>query len=243
LHKESLKHKIFTLLSLSSGFYVIVESGSRAAWISLIILLVLCLYFFYKQKTKSNRVSIIVVLVFLASILSAFNFNQYVNDRAHLAYTQASNWFSGDRAVNSVSQRLEMYRTAIDNVNNVPFFGHGYRTSNIVLFKNNSNKFEKYGLSYNHLHNAYLTNLHNGGIPLLSALLLLLFVPLRIFVKAIRKNRDEPVFAAGAMLTLSFASHGMFSSLFGGVFINAFYVFFLVIFLLLTNKSKTVIGA
>ena len=71
----------------------------------------------------------------------------------------------------------------------------------------------------------------------MGALLLLLFVPLRIFVKAIRKNRDEPVFAAGALLTLGFASHGMFGSLLGSVFMNAFYVFFLAIFLVLTAKS------
>ena len=237
LHKESLKYKIFTLLSLLSGFFIIVESGSRSAWVSLIILTGLCLYFFYKQKTKSNRVSIIVVLVIFTSVLSAFNFNQYVNDRAHLAYTEASNWFSGDQIPNSVSIRLEMYKIAIDNVKDVPFFGHGLRTSNIVLFEEAQSNFKHYITRYNHLHNAYLTNFYNGGIPLLGALLLLLFVPLRIFVKAIRKNRDEPVFAAGALLTLGFASHGMFGSLFGGVFMNAFYVFFLAIFLVLTAKS------
>ena len=240
LQYESFKHKIFTLLSLLSGFFVIVESGSRTAWISLIILTGLCLYFFYKQKTKSNRVSIIVVLVVLASIFSAINFNQYVNDRVHLAYTQTSNWLSGDRAVNTVSERLEMYKVAIDNVEDVPLFGHGLRTSNMVLFKQSSNNFEKYALSYNHLHNAYLTNLYNGGIPLLSTLLLLLFVPLRIFIKAIRKNRYEPVFVAGALLTTGFASHGMFGVLLGDVFMNAFYVLFLAIFLLLTAKSTKV---
>jgi len=37
---------------------------------------------------------------------------------------------------------------------------------------------------------------------------------------------------------LGFASHGMFSVLFGDVFMNAFYVFFLVIFLLLAKKNS-----
>jgi hypothetical protein len=66
------------------------------------------------------------------------------------------------------------------------------------------------------------------------------FVPLRIFIKAIRQNRDEPVLIAGALLVLGFASHGMFNLLMGDVFMNAFYVFFLAIFLHLTAKSTKI---
>jgi O-antigen ligase len=238
--QESFKHKIITLISLLSGFFVIVVSGTRGAWVSLLLLLGVYLYFLYKQKTKSNKVSIIVVLVVLGSALSVFNFNQYANDRVNIAYTEASNWFSGDQIPNSVSIRLEMYSIAIDNAKDVPFFGHGLRTSNIVLHNKTPVIFRNYVLSYNHLHNAYLTNLYNGGIPLLSALLLLLFVPLRIFIKENSLNRENPVFIAGLLLTVGYASYGMVNILFGDVFMNAFYVFFLAIFLLLTAKSTKV---
>ena len=234
---ESFKHKIFTLLSLLSGFLVIVASGTRSAWVSFLLLLWVYLYFLYKQKTKSNRISIIVLVVIIASILSVGSLQQYVNDRIHTAHTETSNWFSGEKTPSAIGDRLEMLRIAIDNVEDVPFFGHGYRTSNLVLFKNASSSIEKRVVSYNHLHNAYLTNFYNGGIVLLGALLLLLFVPLRIFIKAMSQNRDKPVFVAGALLTVGLASHGMFSVLFGDVFMNAFYVFFLAIFLLLTAKS------
>ena len=238
--QESFKHKIITLISLLSGFFVIVVSGTRGAWVSLLLLLGVYLYFLYKQKTKSNKVSIIVVLVVLGSSLSVFNFNQYANDRVNIAYTEASNWFSGDQIPNSVSNRLEMYSIAIDNAKDVPFFGHGLRTSNIVLHNKTPVIFRNYVSSYNHLHNAYLTNLYNGGIPLLSALLLLLFVPLRIFIKENSLNRENPVFIAGLLLTVGYASYGMVNILFGDVFMNAFYVFFLAIFLLLTAKSTKV---
>ena len=194
--QEVFKHKIFTLLSLLSGFFVIAVSGTRGAWVSLFLLLGIYLYFLYKQKTQTSKISIIIVVLMIATALSVGILNQNVNDRVHLAYTQTSNWFLGDKTPNSVGNRLEMYKRAIDNAENVPFFGHGYRTSNIVLFKNASTSIEKYTRSYNHLHNAYLTNLYNGGIALLGALLLLLFVPLRIFIKAMSQNRDKPVFIA-----------------------------------------------
>jgi len=88
--------------------------------------------------------------------------------------------------------------------------------------------------------NGYLTSYYNGGIVLLGALLLLLLVPLRIFIRAMRQNRNEPVFIAGTLLAIGFASHGMFNVLMGDVFMNAFYVFFLAIFLHLTAKSTKI---
>ena len=136
-----------------------------------------------------------------------------------------------------------MYRTAIDNVKDVPFFGHGYRTSNVVLFQNDSSRTSKEIVNFNHLHNAYLTNYYNGGVVLLGALLLLLFVPLKIFIRANSQNRENPVFISGVFLTLGYASFGMVNILLGDTYMNGFYVFFLAIFLLLTNKLKTVIEA
>ncbi len=123
------------------------------------------------------------------------------------------------------------------------FLVHGYRTSNVVLFQNDSSRTSKEIVNFNHLHNAYLTNYYNGGVVLLGALLLLLFVPLKIFIRANSQNRENNVFISGVFLTLGYASFGMVNILLGDTYMNGFYVFFLAIFLLLTNKSKTVIEA
>jgi len=237
---ESFKYKVFTLVSLLSGVFVIVASGTRGAWLSFLFLLVGYLYFLYKQKTLSSARSKIIAVLIIAGVLSVVSLNQSVKDRTHLGYTQTAAWLSGDKTPNSVSLRLEMYKTAIDNIKDVPLFGHGLRTSNIVLHNLAPANFKGYIVSFNHLHNAYLTNYFNGGIFLLAALLLLLFAPLRIFIKENSQNHEEPIFIAGALLTLGYASYGMVNILFGDVFMNAFYVFFLAIFLPLTAKSKTI---
>ena len=237
---ESFKYKIFTLVSLLSGVFVIVASGTRGAWLSFLLLLVGYLYFLYKQKTLSSARSKIIAVLIIASVLSVISLNQSVKDRTHLSYTQTAVWLSGVKTPNSVSMRLEMYKTAIDNIKDVPLFGHGLRTSNIVLHTLAPAEFQRYVISYNHLHNAYLTNYFNGGIFLLGALLFLLFAPLWLFIKENSQNHEEPIFIAGALLTLGYASYGMVNILFGDVFMNAFYVFFLAIFLPLTARSKTI---
>ena len=234
---ESFKHKVFTCLTLLFGLMAIVGSGSRGAWLSFLLLLVAYLYFLYKQKIKFSVRSRIIAVIFIASLVAVGSFNEPFKERLSSGYKHTFSWFSESESVNSVSERLEMYSAGLTNIKDVPFFGYGYRTSNIVLFQNVSSVSGKMALRYNHLHNAYLTNYYNGGIVLLGALLLLLFAPLRIFIKANIQNRENPVFISGVLLSLGYASYGMFNILLGDTYMNGFYVFFLAVFLFLANKS------
>ena len=163
--------------------------------------------------------------------------NTHVKERVYSVYEVTSSLILDEKTPSSSEMRYAMYRKAIKNIEEVPFFGYGLRTSNNSLFQNDSSSLGIVLARYNHLHNAYLTNYYNGGILLLVALLLLLFLPLRIFLKARSQNHENPVFIAGALLTLGYASFGMVNILFGDTYMNGFYVFFLAIFLLLTNKS------
>jgi len=182
------------------------------------------------------------LLIFFISIFSIANSSQFLNggfsvfNRVGNAYTQVTDWSKGDSTLNAVSERLMMYETALNKIDDVPFFGYGLRTSNTSLFKDDLSPNGIVAARYNHLHNAYLTNFYNGGIILLSALLLILFVPLIIFLKANQKDRQNPIFVSGIFLTLGYASYGMVNILFGDTYMNGFYVFFLSLFLLLTKK-------
>jgi len=237
IQNESFKHKIFTFLALLSGVFIILASGTRGAWVSFVLLSGVSLYFFYKQKIKLNTISKIITVIIISSLVSFCAFNQPIKDRVYSSYTEVLNWFAGEKNISSTGLRLEMYGLAIEKIEDVPFFGHGYRTSNIVVFQNAKTTNGQISYTFNHLHNAYLTNYFNGGFILLGALLLLLFVPLRIFIKANFQNRENPLFFSGVTLALGYASYGMVNILFGDTYMNGFYVFFLAIFLLLTKKS------
>ena len=234
---ESFKYKIFNLFSLLPGLYIIVLSGTRGAWLSFLILFGAYLYFFYKKKIKISTRARVYIVIILISLLSLGSFNHKINSGIGLAFSQVSNWSSDDPAISSVSQRLVMYDVALKNIKDVPFFGYGLRTSNTTLFKDDPTEIGIVAARYNHLHNAFLTNYYNGGIILLGALLLLLFEPLIIFLKANSKDRENPIFISGVILTLGYASFGMVNILFGDTYMNGFYVFFLAIIMILTNKS------
>jgi len=236
---ESFKQKIFSIFALLSGFIAVIGSGTRGSWLAFLLLLGFYLYFSYKQKIKF-RIKAKTTVLFIIVILSIGSiFDKLTYERINDGRTQIVNYLSGDReAINSISERLEMYRAGIDNIEEVPlFFGHGYRTSNIALFQNDTSNFGKLAVGYNHLHNAYLTNYYNGGIFLLGALLLLLFVPLRIFLKANKKNCKNPIYISGVLLTLGYMSFGMVNILLGDTYMNGFYVFFLAILMVLHAKS------
>ena len=177
------------------------------------------------------------MVLLIATIVTVTSFNHSIQVRTQLTFDEIKSWVSKDYSPTSVSLRLEMYKLAIEKIDDVPFFGHGYRTSNIVVFKNAQSPGGRLSYTYNHLHNAYLTNYFNGGIVLLGALLLLLFAPFILFLKANSQNRTNPVFIVGALLTVGYASFGMINILLGDTYMNGFYTFFLAIFMLLYAQS------
>ena len=237
--QESLKQRILSFLSLLSGLLIIIASGTRGAWLSFFLLLGVYFYFFLKQNIKLKVISKIMILLVITGVLCIGLFNQHVKERVYSAFTETSNWINNDKdaSLSSSGLRLEMYSLAIKKIDEVPFFGHGYRTSNVVVFKNSVTPSGRLSYTYNHLHNAYLTQYFNGGFVLLGALLLLLFVPLRLFMKGNIQNHENPVYISGVMLTLGYASYGMVNILFGDTYMNGFYTFFLAIFMLLYAQS------
>jgi O-antigen ligase len=234
---ETFKRKIFTFIPLFLGFIAIIGSGTRGAWLSFLLLFGVYLYFNFKQKTKLLVRSKIILLFIIVITFCITSLNESLQNRVQIGYTQISNWIEGDPSPSSVGLRLNMYKKAIDNIKDVPFFGYGLRTSNINLFKNDSSSMGVISARFNHLHNAFLTNYYNGGIFLLGALLLILFVPMIIFLKANSQNRTNPVFIAGVLLTVGYASIGMINILLGDTYMNGFYTFFLAIFMLLYAQS------
>ena len=237
--QESLKQRILSFLSLLSGLLIIIASGTRGAWLSFFLLLGVYFYFFLKQNIKLKVISKIMILLVITGVLCIGLFNQHVKERVYSTFTETSNWITNDQdaPLSSSGLRLEMYKSAIEKIEEVPFFGHGYRTSNIVVFKNSMTPGGRLSYTYNHLHNAYLTQYFNGGFVLLGALLLLLFVPLRLFMKGNIQNHENPVYISGVMLTVGYASYGMVNILFGDTYMNGFYTFFLAIFMLLYAQS------
>ena len=172
------------------------------------------------------------------------NFVKFPNmeNRVLLAKQQVINWVSGKDNKSSVGLRMEMWSASIKQINQeLPLTGFGYRNVNPVIVKHASKEVQSKIIRFNHVHNTYLQHLVAEGVLGLIAILALLLLPLRVFFVKIKDKKDNIVTAStmGVVLMVSFALFGVSNKMFGGVFINAFYVFFLAILLPFVYKKSS----
>ena len=238
--KESLIEKFFTFLIFYLGSLVLIASGTRGAWIGVFLTMFVYVWIYYKND-KLNYFLRYVGLFALIVIIS-LNFVKFsiVENRVSLAKQEITNWFSGKDVNSSVAVRMEMWEASLKQVNtNLPLTGFGYRNINPIIAKHASEQSQSRIVRYNHVHNTYLNHLVSEGVFGLIAILALLFFPLKLFLASIKsKERNEPTIASmGVVLMVSLSLFGVSNNLFGDIFINAFYIFFLAILLPLVSQN------
>jgi O-antigen ligase len=238
--KESLIEKFFTFLIFYLGSLVLIASGTRGAWIGVFLTMFVYVWIYYKND-KLNYFLRYVGLFALIVIIS-LNFVKFsiVENRVSLAKQEITNWFSGKDVNSSVAVRMEMWEASLKQVNtNLPLTGFGYRNINPIIAKHASEQSQSQIVRYNHVHNTYLNHLVSEGVFGLIAILALLFFPLKLFLASIKsKERNESTIASmGVVLMVSLSLFGVSNNLFGDIFINAFYIFFLAILLPLVSQN------
>jgi O-antigen ligase len=130
---------------------------------------------------------------------------------------------------------MEMWESSLEASKQSPWFGYGYRNSNVEVSKY-VDSHNKTVAAFTHLHNEYLTNLLAGGVFGLLSMLALIFVPMIIFYKNLKNKETYDYALMGILLCVAYATFGFTHIAFGEEHINAFYVFFLI--LLLPNVIK-----
>lgn len=233
-----IKHNKITLYTLSAlllGFSAVVLSGTRGAWLSAIFLLISLLVMCVFLLPSARKISASITAIFCVLLLATYFISDGVQARIDRTVNQLAIWKSGQQAKSSIGIRAEMYVSAVKAIKDMPLMGHGYR-SNPKIAEYSHQNYSSIISSYNHLHNAYLTNLLFFGPLGLLALLLVLFVPCFVFFKNITPANKDVAFL-GALLCLGYASFGLVNILLGDVFMNAFYVFFMVFFMASMNKN------
>jgi len=241
ISKEGLVEKTFTVLMFILGILALIASGTRGSWISTLLILLVYIWIF-KHNGGLKTYLKIIGLIFLMTVV-VINFGKFPNmeNRATLAKQQIIDWISGKDVNSSVSVRMEMWEASLKQVNtNLPLTGFGYRNINPVIAKHATKGAQQQIARYNHVHNTYLNHLVSEGVFGLIAILALLFFPLKLFLASIKsKERNEPTIASmGVVLMVSLSLFGVSNNLFGDIFINAFYIFFLAILLPLVSQNS-----
>ena len=234
IHNESLTERVFTFFAFFMGFLALIASGTRGAWLSAILSISVFIWIAYKKGELKSLLKILGLFLFTFIIMMNFMKLTNMEKRVYLAKQQVIDWIDGNNVVSSAGMRMEVWKASIKQVNTqLPLTGVGYRNITSVIAKHADKQAQSHIMGFNHVHNVYLNHLVSEGVFGLIAVLALLFLPLRRFMSRINSKKNDlgSISTMGMVLVVSLSLFGVTNHLFGDIFLNAFYVFFMAILL------------
>ncbi len=251
LKKFLLKQYLIIILSAASlSAIAAILSGSRNAWIAMIVIVVLLGALHFKNVGFPRIFKGLLVLVF-GVILLITSTPSSIYSRVDTAITEFSNYMDADKrsnstlTENSVGIRLEQWRVATNLILEKPIFGFGGgnagRETNryIKMGKAHPDLYnEKAYTGYAGAHSAYFETMVTEGLTGLILLLFILLFPLYVFIKS---RHSHPLTAElGIIFSVSFMVFSLTENPFvHDNFLSIYFVYFSVLFssIVLTNKE------
>jgi len=235
---EIKKFNFLSLLAIVFGVAAVLLSGTRGALLSALLMSIICAFFVIRYLNINRKVIGIMFFGALSAVLLVGVFSDSMQHRVVTGYKNASLWFEGKNKTSSVGLRLEMYKASMLALKDMPLLtGYGYRNANPIVAKYADPSAQRTIAGFNHLHNAYISNLLFNGVLGLMALLLVLFFPIKTFYFGLSSKEHQVWAFSGILLCLGYASFGVVNILLGDVFMNAYYVFFVTLLYAQVNKN------
>ena len=231
-----------SLLAFVLGIAAVILSGTRGALLSAVLMFGMCVAFALVYLSISKKFFVLALCGVLGGAIYLGVANDSASQRLTAAYKNSMLWFEGENKFTSVGLRLEMYKASILALEDMPLLtGYGYRNANPIVANYAHPSTQSAIAGFNHLHNAYISSLLFNGLIGLAALLLLLFFPVRYFYKSLHAEGSSRMWGfCGLLLCFGYASFGLVNILFGDVFMNAFYAFYIaLIFSSLVKESNS----
>ena len=235
--KENRQEQLLSLVASTLGLTAIILSASRGSWLSFLILAVIYLIIIYPQFLKGYRKRQVSFLLLISIILGVVVPQTSMVQKVSTAINNIQDWQEGDAKFSSSGVRMEMWKSGVLAAADAPWFGYGYRNANEVAAKYAIQNHERI-TGFTHLHNEYITNLVSAGFVGLMSLLTLLLVPLIMFIRKIKSQKQHHYALMGVMLCVGYITFGFTHIAFGEEHVNAFYVLFLSILLPAMGKTQ-----
>ena len=166
-----------TVLSVIGGLCGIVGSllsTARGGWVALPILLIVILWIYRHSLSKRFFLTFFGIIA-VASIGISQMPNNRIMERIDVARKDIQLYLDNKDGNTSLGARFEMWKSALEMVKEKPLFGWGIQGAT----------------EFTHAHNQYLDDLSKRGIVGLLALLAVLFIPLRSFMKNLKTANNE----------------------------------------------------
>nr|WP_314625154.1 O-antigen ligase family protein [uncultured Janthinobacterium sp.] len=207
----------WTLLLIAGGVAGVtgsVISGSRGGW--LVLPVCVCLFAIHYTQGRGKHYVAAVLAAFLALSVVAYAVPESpVRERVAFAIDDLQKFKQSDNVTTSIGQRIEMWRTALELSTEHIWFGlgsKGYMAAKQLLVK--EGEMDKMIVNHTNAHNDYIDALVKRGLIGLATLLLLFFLPLVLFAKALHRGNEaaRPYALAGVVLCICYPIFGLTTS-------------------------------
>ena len=213
------KNNIYLILSTLSFINVLFMNDSRAAYILIIVFLLLC--FLFVIKNKNFKLGFLIVITLLMFTQFSDNLKHRIDFlNTDISYLKKENYNS------SLGLRLLWSKIGLDNLKSKPILGYGagsFKKTSEIYLKENNIPFEK---------NYITNNPHNEFISFSSQLGIVGLLFYFAFIFSLYKE------ARGDVLSIGIISMILVTSIFNSAFYDNMLGLFLVITLCLTQQSK-----
>ncbi|MFM2485822.1 O-antigen ligase family protein [Celerinatantimonas yamalensis] len=216
--KGSLPSMMLMALGSVSGILVSILSGSRGGWIAMPMTL---FYIFWQGRefiglyyAKRCVVAFILGAVVLVSV-PQFG----VKSRIETTITNVIAYRQGTHVDTSIGMRFEMWKAALYMFYAHPVLGVGkYDLHQYKQKLADRGLIDPSVIPFDHAHNEYLTNLSEYGMSGFILLILVYFVPLRLFSAKVKRYSDDwpmkSLAMAGVLVPVCYMDFALSQSMF-----------------------------
>ena len=194
LYAHQKKDVKLTTLSVIGGLCGIVGSllsTARGGWVALPVLLVVILYIYRHSLSKRFFLTLFGIMVATSIGISQMP-NNRIMERIDVAQKDIQLYLDNHDGNTSLGARFEMWKSALEMAKEKPLFGWGIQGATEKRKRDTEEKIATGNIGqFTHAHNQYLDDLSKRGIVGLLALLAVLFIPLRAFMKRLNTTNDE----------------------------------------------------
>jgi len=234
---QSKKEKLFSIFIFILAMYSVVLSGTRIAWVMFVVLFFSAMLI-WSIRGHLTKKSLLLILIALA-VVTAFSMNnKSFSHRIDAAFQEIKDYSVDSDSSGSVDLRLSMWSGGLTAFKQQPIIGYGYHNTGLAASRHVSGPYAKEFIKgQKMLHNDYVNSLVGFGILGLLALMALLFLPLTLFFKQLKADKECARSAIGVLFIVALLVFAITDSIYSHSVMRSFFVFFLGV-LLLTDRKK-----
>ncbi|MER8462619.1 O-antigen ligase [Mesorhizobium sp. M1396] len=212
-----------------AGTIAIIYSGSRIAWLALLIAGIAVLLINHRRLRGRNAVRVLLLLVAVGIVVAAFGF-QAISGRIDFLQSDWNALGAQGNYDSSLGIRVALWEIGLRAFRDMPLFGHGVGATQLLIKQGFHDQFAM-ETGFNHFHNGFLTALVQAGI-LGAATLAAIFVVAAGNAARVLRNSSDPVERFGAtmivIVVITYLTAGMTGILVGHDIVDSVLMVFLV---------------